>query len=59
LAAAAPEGDQTGVMLHHADIGSDEHEDVERLLTLLITQENARCVPLASLLADQTLAPSG
>jgi Uncharacterized protein conserved in bacteria (DUF2334) len=48
LAAACREG-ATGVMLHHALLGRDELADVARLLNLLSGHENARCVPLGSL----------
>ena len=48
LAAACRRG-PTGVMLHHALLGREEREDVERLLALLAARENARCVPLSSL----------
>ena len=50
LAAAARSG-PTGVMLHHALVGRQEREDLERFLALLNTHENARCVPLSSLVA--------
>jgi hypothetical protein len=53
LAAAAQDGEKAGVMLHHADIGLDEREDVEGLLTLLRTHDNVRCVTLASLAKGQ------
>jgi peptidoglycan/xylan/chitin deacetylase (PgdA/CDA1 family) len=36
----------TGVMLHHALIGSEERRRLERLLTLLAAHENAHCVLL-------------
>ena len=36
-------------MLHHALLGREEREDVERLLALLAAHENAHCVPLSSL----------
>jgi UDP-glucuronate 4-epimerase len=48
LAAACRRG-PTGVMLHHALMGREERSDVERLLELLAAHENARCVPLGSL----------
>lgn len=38
-----------GVMLHHELIGPAERAGVERLLALLAEHENARCVPLSSL----------
>jgi predicted deacetylase len=49
LAAAVRERSSTGVMLHHALIGPREREDVERLLALLASHGNARCVSLSSL----------
>ena len=48
LAAAARKGSSTGVMFHHALLGPREREDVERLLALLASHGNARCVPLSS-----------
>jgi predicted deacetylase len=51
LAAAVRERRSTGVMLHHALIGPREREDVERLLALLASHGNARCVSLSSLVA--------
>jgi hypothetical protein len=49
LAAAARERATVGVMLHHELVGADEREAVGRLLALLASHENARCVPLGSL----------
>ena len=49
LLAAACRQRTTGVMLHHALLGREELADVTRLLNLLAGHENARCVPLASL----------
>jgi hypothetical protein len=51
LAAACRRG-PTGVMLHHALVGREERQDLERLLALLAAHDNARCVPLGSLVAD-------
>jgi hypothetical protein len=51
LLAAACRSRPTGVMLHHALVGREERADVERLLALLEAHENARCVPLSSLVA--------
>ena len=48
LAAACRRG-PTGVMFHHALLGGEERVDVERLLDLLATHENACCIPLGSL----------
>jgi Uncharacterized protein conserved in bacteria (DUF2334) len=47
--AAACRGGTTGVMLHHALLGRDERDEVERLLALLASHANARCVLLAAL----------
>lgn len=55
LAAACRRG-PTGVMLHHALMGREQRRDVERLLGLLVVHENARCVPLGSLVAGDALA---
>jgi hypothetical protein len=49
LAAEASARTTVGVMLHHELLGPDEREAVGRLLELVSSHENARCVPLASL----------
>jgi hypothetical protein len=36
-------------MVHHALLGRQERAEVGRLLALLAAHENARCVPLSSL----------
>jgi predicted deacetylase len=51
LAAAARDRGSAGVMFHHALIGPDERESIGRLLALLASHGNARCVPLSSLVA--------
>jgi peptidoglycan/xylan/chitin deacetylase (PgdA/CDA1 family) len=49
LAIAAREGNATGVMLHHALIGDEAQRDLARLLGLLASHRNARCVQLTAL----------
>jgi hypothetical protein len=49
LLAAAGRRGPAGVMVHHALLDREEREDIERLLALLAAHENARCVPLGSL----------
>jgi hypothetical protein len=49
LAASAREDSPTGVMLHHALVGADGRVQIERLLSLLASHGNARCVSLSSL----------
>jgi peptidoglycan/xylan/chitin deacetylase (PgdA/CDA1 family) len=51
-AAAAREHGAVGVMLHHALIDADERRQLERLLALLASHGNARCVLLSSLLRE-------
>jgi hypothetical protein len=54
LAMAACERSSVGVMLHHALLGPRGREDVERLLALLASHGNARCVALSSLATQRT-----
>jgi hypothetical protein len=59
LAAAARGPGPVGVMLHHELIGPAERDGLERLLVLLAEHENARCVPLGTLVgADPSAVAS-
>ena len=49
LLAAATRCGPTGVMLHHALVDREGRTDLEQLLALLSVHDNARCVPLRSL----------
>ena len=51
LAAVIREHRTAGVMLHHADVGPDDRENIEQLLALVTSHQNACCVSLGSLLA--------
>jgi hypothetical protein len=62
LAVSVRERASTGVMLHHALMGSRERDNLGDLLALLTSHANARCVPLASRLrarAERTSAAGG
>ena len=50
LAAVTREDRTVGVMLHHADLGPDDRENIEQLLALVTSHQNACCVSLGSLL---------
>jgi peptidoglycan/xylan/chitin deacetylase (PgdA/CDA1 family) len=49
----------TGIMLHHALLDADERRRLERLLALLASHENARCVSIARVATESEPASRG